>query len=106
MEVLTQGYRERMKLAGLGESEFDVDNFNDKYFVTYRKTKNFNKDFFFRYHGWNWINKHHTRNTGAIWKEFEEQDLPKRIYQARPSLVLMLDNENMSMKMGEKLNGK
>ena len=43
--------------------EFDVGNFMDKTFTTYRKTKAFNETIFFRWNPFNLVNKHFTRNT-------------------------------------------
>jgi hypothetical protein len=43
--------------------EFDIGNFMDKTFTTYRKTKAFNEAIFFRWNPFNLVNKHFTRNT-------------------------------------------
>lgn len=47
--------------------EFDIGNFMDKTFTTYRKTKAFNETIFFRWNPFNLINKHFTRNTDQIY---------------------------------------
>jgi hypothetical protein len=38
----------------------------DKTFVTYRKTKTFSEDLFWRWNPWNLVNKHHTRSTDQV----------------------------------------
>lgn len=43
--------------------EFDIGNFMDKTFTTYRKTKTEHEDIFFRWNPFNLVNKHFTRNT-------------------------------------------
>lgn len=48
--------------------EFDVGNFMDKTFTTYRKTKAFNESIFFRWNPFNLVNKHFTRNTDQIYE--------------------------------------
>ena len=44
--------------------EFDIGNFMDKTFTTYRKTKSFNETIFFRWNPFNLINKHLKRLVG------------------------------------------
>ena len=88
----------------LDTTQFDVSNFFNKTFHTYRKTKLFNETMYFRYHGLNWLNKHYTRRTEDIFDLMMEKDLPKKIYQARPSVILTIDNEYVSQLLMEKLN--
>lgn len=47
--------------------EFDIGNFMDKTFTTYRKTKTTNEFIFFRWNPFNLVNKHFTRNTDQIY---------------------------------------
>ena len=60
-----------MKDEGMTSSiDFDIGEFLDKTFVTFRKTKNVNESLYqMRYNFFNLINKHHTRNTNNIYKE-------------------------------------
>lgn len=44
----------------------------------------------------NLINKHYTRNTDQIYDLMMTNDLPKRVHQNRPSLILNIDNEYMT----------
>lgn len=51
---------------GLEKSELDINNFLEKPFYTFRKTKVHSKASFIRYHKINLINKHYTRNVEDI----------------------------------------
>lgn len=71
---------DRMQNEGLDTSEFDVSNFLDKAFYTFRKTKTLDETYFVRYNPFNLINKHYTRSVNDIFREFEANDLPRRIF--------------------------
>jgi hypothetical protein len=60
-----------MKEEGMtGALDFDVGEFLDKTFVTFRKTKNFSEAVYSnRYNFLNLITKHYTRNTNDIYTE-------------------------------------
>ena len=47
--------------------DFDIGQFMDKTFTTYRKGKTTNENVFFRWNPFNLINKHFTRNTDQIY---------------------------------------
>jgi len=96
-----------MKEEGmLQTTDFDVANFMDKTFHTFRKTKHFNEQFYsLKWHGGNLINKHYKRNGDQILGLFDEAELPKKIYQARPSVILSIDNEYVTFKMMERISG-
>lgn len=48
--------------------DFDVGEFLDKSFITFRKTKNLNEHFYnYRYSFLNFITKHYTRNAKDIY---------------------------------------
>lgn len=49
--------------------EFDIGQFMDKTFTTYRKTKLHNEDIFFRFNPFNLINKHYTRSTDHVYDQ-------------------------------------
>ena len=50
--------------------DFDVGEFLDKSFITFRKTKNLNEHFYnYRYSFLNFITKHYTRNAKDIYQE-------------------------------------
>ena len=63
----------------LDTTQFDVSNFYDKHFHTYRKTKVFNETINLRYHGINWINKTFTRNTEDVYDLLMENDFAENI---------------------------
>lgn len=48
-------------------AEFDIGQLMDKTFSTYRKTKTFNEDIFFRWNPLNFVNKHFTQNTNQAY---------------------------------------
>ena len=53
-----------------GSLDFDVGEFLDKTFMTFRKTKNISEALYHnRYHFMNLITKHYTRNTNDIYQE-------------------------------------
>ena len=63
--------RKWMEAEGMrGQLDFDVGEFLDKAFITFRKTKNLNEDFYnYRYSFFNFITKHYSRNVHDIYKE-------------------------------------
>lgn len=77
----TSGYGgEWMKKEGFEPTvEFDIGNFMDKTFTTFRKGKVHNENIFFRWNPFNLINKHYTRNTDQIYDlvSFDSSD-PRR----------------------------
>jgi hypothetical protein len=71
-----------------------------KDFTTFRKTKNYNEmQYSTKYKFVNFINKHFVRNSDSILANFDRVELTKRIYHARPSVVLSLDNEYITFKL-------
>ena len=90
-----------MKMEGMHHSELDINNFLDKSFHTFRKTKLLDESYFLRYNPFNLINKHHTRNVDDIVDALE--DFPRRVFRARPQLILSVDNEYMAFEMGKKI---
>jgi hypothetical protein len=64
-------FRKYMQQEGMkGALDFDVGEFIDKAFVTFRKTKNVNETLYdLKYSFLNFINKHYTRNTNDIYTE-------------------------------------
>jgi hypothetical protein len=51
----------------------------------------------------NFVNKHFVRNSDSILANFDRVELTKRIYHARPSVVLSLDNEYITFKLFDQL---
>ena len=49
--------------------EFDIGEFMDKTFTTYRKTKSFKEAIFFRWNPFNLVNKHYTRSTDHVYDQ-------------------------------------
>ncbi len=87
--------------------EVDLDDFMGKEFHTFRKTKNYSEvQYSTKYHFLNFINKHFTRNSNSILNQFEKAEVAKKIYQARPSVVLNIDNELITFRLMDQLKGK
>lgn len=75
----------------------------DKTFHTFRKSKTVNENFYFKWNPFNLVNKHYTRRGDQVYDLLMEANVPKRIYQSRPSLVLNIGNEYLSFMMMEEL---
>lgn len=96
---------QRMMHNGLSESEYDINNFVDKTFYTWRKTRQHtiahNE---MRWSSWNWVNAHYRKNADHILDELESQSFIKATYRFRPSAVISFDNEYFSIQMMKRLN--
>lgn len=68
-----------MKQEGMtGSLDFDVSEFLDKAFITFRKTKNINESAHSLRHNFlNLITKHYSRNTNDIYQEVRSIVLTK-----------------------------
>jgi hypothetical protein len=78
-----------------------------KEFVTSRKTKNYSEvQYSTKYNFLNLINKHFVRNSNNLLNQFDKLDLARRIYSARPSVVLSVDNEFITFRVNDRLKGK
>lgn len=86
--------------------DLDVDMLLDKTFHTFRKSKTVNENFYFKWNPFNLVNKHYTRNGDHVYDLLMEANIPKRIYQSRPSLVLNIGNEYLTFMMMEELKSK
>lgn len=75
----------------------------DKTFTTYRKGRNMNKDSNQKWNPFNLVNKHFTRQTDHTYDLMMEAQLPKKIYQSRPDMILNLGNEYMTTLLMEEL---
>jgi hypothetical protein len=97
-----------MRSEGMsGSVEVDLDDFMGKEFTTQRKTKNYSEvQYSTKYHFLNFINKHFVRNSNSILASFDRADVAKRVYQARPSVVLSVDNEFITFRLMDQLKGK
>ena len=77
----------------------------DKTFHTFRRSKTtFGEGKFFKYNPFNLVNKHFTRNGDHVLDVLTEQNVPKRIYQSRPNIVLNIGNEYVSFQLMEQLS--
>jgi hypothetical protein len=85
---------------------FDIDNLLDKTFHSFRKSKTNTKANHWKWNPFNLVNKHYTRNADQVYDLFTEANVPKRIYQARPNLVLSIGNEYLTMNLMEDLASK
>jgi uncharacterized protein VirK/YbjX len=85
---------------------FDIDNLLDKTFHSFRKSKTNTKANHWKWNPFNLVNKHMTRNADQVYDLFTEANVPKRIYQARPNLVLNIGNEYLAMNLMEDLASK
>jgi lipid A disaccharide synthetase len=95
----------RMFHEGLHKSQIDINQFNDKTFYTWRKTKQISPEHAAnRWHGLNWVNLHFRRNANNVLAELEEKEFAKRMFRKRPSVVLSFDNEYFTFEFMEKLN--
>jgi len=90
---------QNMKEAGLETSEIDVDQFMDKGFYTFRKTKLMEEAQNQRFSSLNWINQHFRRNTNDILSDVDHVSFMRKLYRSRPSVVLNFDNEYATFNM-------
>lgn len=94
-----------MQAAGLKQSEIDCSIFTDKVMYTFRKTKVLDESCAsIRFNPLNLINFHFRRYVNDTYLQVQESNLVKRVHQSRPSVILALDNEYLSMKFFEDLN--
>jgi len=94
----------RMKAEGFQESvHVEMDECLDKTFYTYRKTKSHSEKVYFRWNFLNFVNKHYSRQTEQVYDSLMNQKVCKKIFQSRPSLVLNIDNEYMTILLMDEL---
>ena len=87
-----------------GQVEIDLDDFNGKDFVTHRKTKSYNElQYSTKYKFVNFVNKHFVRNSDNMLAQLDKVEMAKRIYHARPSVVLSVDNEYITFRLFDQL---
>ena len=90
-----------------GQVEVNMDDFNGKEFVTFRKTKSYSEvQYSTKYKFVNFVNKHFVRNSDNILDQLDNIEMAKRIYHARPSVVLSVDNEYITFRLFDQLRGK
>ena len=90
-----------------GQIEVDMEDLNGKEFVTFRKTKSYNEvQYSTKYKFVNFVNKHFVRSSGDFLDQLEKVEMAKRIYHARPSVVLSVDNEYVTFRLFDQLRGK
>lgn len=85
--------------------EVNMDDMLDKTMHTFRKSKTNTLANHWKWNPFNLINKHYTRQSDQLLDLMVEQSIPKRIYQARPNLVLNIGNEYLTMNLMEDLAG-
>jgi uncharacterized protein VirK/YbjX len=86
-------------------SVYDVGNFMDKTYYNYRKGRYHDEVSNWRFSFSNWMNTHYVRHSDTIQDQFNQKDLPKKIYQARPSIILNIDNEHLTFGLMDKVSG-
>lgn len=87
--------------------EVSMDDMLDKTFHTFRRSKvSFDEDKYHKWNPFNLVNKHFTRHSNQLIDLMVEQNVPKRIYQSRPHLVLNIGNEYMTFQLMEQLASK
>ena len=93
-----------MQGEGLEQTfDFNIDQLLDKTFHTYRKSKTNRLANHWKWNPFNLVNLHYMRNAEQVMDLFEDADLPKRIYQARPHLVMNIGNEYLTMRLMDEL---
>jgi hypothetical protein len=97
-----------MKAEGMaGGIEVDMDDMMNKEFITTRKTKTYSEvQYSTKYNFLNLINKHFVRGTNNLIEQFDKVEVARRIYNARPSIVLAIDNEQIAFHINDQLKGK
>lgn len=97
-----------MRSEGMsGQIEVDLDDFKGKEFITTRKTKTYSEvQYSTKYNFWNFINKHFVQNANSILAQFENNEVARRLYHARPSVVLNIDNEYITFRLMDQLKSK
>lgn len=97
-----------MRREGLAAGiEVDMNDMMNKEFITTRKTKNYSEvQYSTKYNFLNLINKHFVRGTNNLLEQFDRVEVARRIYHARPSLVLAIDNEQIAFHINDQLKGE
>jgi lipid A disaccharide synthetase len=96
---------DRMLDAGLNESFYDINNFNDKTFYTWRKTKEVTENHSaMRWTSWNLVNLHYRRNADYILDDLKDKKFVQSSYRHRPSAIISFDNEYFSIEMMKRIN--
>jgi len=87
-----------MKQEGFNNTfELSMDDMLDKTFHTFRRSKvSFDEHKYHKWNPFNLVNKHFTRHGDQMLDIMNEQNIPKRIYQTRPHLVLNIGNEYLT----------
>lgn len=86
--------------------DFNIDNLMDKTFHTYRRSKTASTFMHWKWNPFNFINKHYMNNADKAMDLFNGNELPKRIFQSRPSIVLNIGNEYLTMQLMSELKSK
>lgn len=95
----------RMLDNGLSESQYDINNFSDKTFYTWRKTKEVTENHSaMRWSSWNLVNAHYRRNADQCMEDLNDKNFVTSAYRHRPSSIISFDNEYLSIEMMKKLN--
>ena len=96
-----------MKAAGFKQDfDFNISDLSDKSFHTYRKSKTNSTYMHYKWNPFNLVNKGFMRNADQAYDNMIESELPKRIYQSRPDIVLNIGNEYLTMNLMGQLKGK
>ena len=94
---------EHMQAAGFHNTfEVDMDMMLDKTFHTFRRSKAaFGEHKYHKWNPFNLVNRHYTRHGDQVLDLMLENNVPKRIYQSRPGLVLNIGNEYLTFQLME-----
>ena len=96
-----------MKSEGFSQDfDLNVDQLLDKGFHTYRKSKTNAIENHYKWNPFNMVNKHFMKNADQVFDNMTDVQLPKRIYQSRPDIVLNIGNEYLTMMLMEELKSK
>ena len=84
----------------------DINQLSDKTFHTYRKSRSNTEANQYKWNPFNLVNKHFMRNADQAYDNMKEAQLPRRIFQSRPDIVLNIGNEYLTMMLMEDLKSK
>ena len=91
---------EYMKGEGFNNDfDIDIDQFDDKAWHTYRKSRTNNINNHYKWNPFNLVNKGFMTNSDHVVEEMNDTNLAKRIFQSRPDLILNIGNEYLTMQL-------
>lgn len=99
---------DKLKAAGMNHGiEFDMENCADKTYYSYRKARNYSEAAYaFKWSRLNMPNIEYITKANNLFDELKRIELPKKLSQVRPSVVLNIDNELLSFNMMAEFKSK